>query len=238
MFRNVVFLLLRVLVLLAPLSFRVCNQVRRNQQSKPDDGASSLQLLSFFPYNVTILQNKIFTVHSVWKSQKKSHWTLRAKRATFTFWVDKKLIKNVINGPFRNFEATTKKCYKTGTFFKIGQKLLENAQTKKLKCDNLGDFQTLSFGLADFPNVDIVWINASGIADWPGPINQDFIWFPPLRLSNSGLGTTVPWSVVSLTSSLDFIVEKYCQDQNDLQTFHDNGPSDDCYLFFWIWRFL
>ena len=27
--------------------------------------------------------------HSVWKSQKKSHSTLRAKRATFTFWVDK-----------------------------------------------------------------------------------------------------------------------------------------------------
>ena len=26
---------------------------------------------------------------SVWKSQKKSHSTLRAKRATFTFWVDK-----------------------------------------------------------------------------------------------------------------------------------------------------
>ena len=27
--------------------------------------------------------------HSVWKSQKKSHSTLRAQRATFTFWVDK-----------------------------------------------------------------------------------------------------------------------------------------------------
>ena len=27
--------------------------------------------------------------HSVWKSQKKSHSTLRAKRVTFTFWVDK-----------------------------------------------------------------------------------------------------------------------------------------------------
>ena len=28
-------------------------------------------------------------IHSVWKSQKKSHSTLRAERATFTFWVDK-----------------------------------------------------------------------------------------------------------------------------------------------------
>ena len=27
--------------------------------------------------------------HSVWKSQKKSHSTLRAKRATFTFWMGK-----------------------------------------------------------------------------------------------------------------------------------------------------
>ena len=27
--------------------------------------------------------------HGIWKSQKTSHSTLRAKRATFTFWVDK-----------------------------------------------------------------------------------------------------------------------------------------------------
>ena len=31
--------------------------------------------------------------HGVWKSQKKSYSTLRAKRATFTFWVDKSLLK-------------------------------------------------------------------------------------------------------------------------------------------------
>ena len=31
--------------------------------------------------------------HCVWKSQKKSHSTLRAKRATFTFWVDKSSLK-------------------------------------------------------------------------------------------------------------------------------------------------
>ena len=30
-----------------------------------------------------------WTSHSVWKAQKKSHSTERAKRATFTFWVDK-----------------------------------------------------------------------------------------------------------------------------------------------------
>ena len=32
-------------------------------------------------------------IHGVWKSQKKSHSTLRAKRATFTFWVDKSWLK-------------------------------------------------------------------------------------------------------------------------------------------------
>ena len=31
--------------------------------------------------------------YGVWKSQKKSHSTLRAERATFTFWVDKSLLK-------------------------------------------------------------------------------------------------------------------------------------------------
>ena len=31
--------------------------------------------------------------HGVWKSQEKSHSTLRAKRATFTFWVDKSSLK-------------------------------------------------------------------------------------------------------------------------------------------------
>ena len=52
-------------------------------------------------------------MHNVWKSQKKSHSTLRAKRATFTFWV--------LNW----------------------QKLVENAQIGKLKWDIWGDFQTL-----------------------------------------------------------------------------------------------
>ena len=38
-------------------------------------------------------------VHSVWKSQKKSHSTLRAKRARFTFWVgkSKSIMPTIIN---------------------------------------------------------------------------------------------------------------------------------------------
>ena len=35
----------------------------------------------------------LFLLHGVWKSQKKSHSTLRAKRATFTFWLDKSWLK-------------------------------------------------------------------------------------------------------------------------------------------------
>ena len=42
--------------------------------------------------NVFQLQKRQ-TTHSVWKSQKKSHSTLRAKRATFTFLVDKSSLK-------------------------------------------------------------------------------------------------------------------------------------------------
>ena len=38
------------------------------------------------PYQV---DDSITYLHSVWKSQKKSHSTLRAKRATFSLWVDK-----------------------------------------------------------------------------------------------------------------------------------------------------
>ena len=58
--------------------------------------------------------------HSVWKSQKKSHSTLPAKRATFTFWVDKSLFKNAKNGPFWwvfvNLKLVVKQCYQIGYF--------------------------------------------------------------------------------------------------------------------------
>ena len=42
-------------------------------------------------YKTSITKGKCMKciVHVVWKSQKKSHSTLRSKRATFTFWVDK-----------------------------------------------------------------------------------------------------------------------------------------------------
>ena len=56
--------------------------------------------------------------HSVWKSQKKSHSTLRAKRATFTFWVEKSSSKLPKMVNFGDFSETW-------------------------KCDFFGDFQPL-----------------------------------------------------------------------------------------------
>ena len=47
-------------------------------------------------------------VHSVWKSNKKSHSTLRAKRVTFTFWVDKSSLKMQKN---EKLKLAVKQCY-------------------------------------------------------------------------------------------------------------------------------
>ena len=56
--------------------------------------------------------------HGIWKSQKKSHSTLRAKRATF--WVDKSSLKMPKMVPFRrvfeNLNLAVKQCYQTGQF--------------------------------------------------------------------------------------------------------------------------
>ena len=53
--------------------------------------------------------------HSVWKFEKKSHSTLRAKRATF------KLFKNAKNGQlwqvFKNLKLAVKQGYQTGQFY-------------------------------------------------------------------------------------------------------------------------
>ena len=64
-------------------------------------------------YDVIILL-KILD-HGVWKSQKKSHSTLRAKRGTFTFCVDECSLKSAKNGPFwwvfENLKLAVKQCY-------------------------------------------------------------------------------------------------------------------------------
>ena len=66
--------------------------------------------------NLNVLNHR----HGVWKSQKKSHSTLRAKRATFTFWADKSWLKIAKNGliwrVFENLKLAVKQCYQTGHF--------------------------------------------------------------------------------------------------------------------------
>ena len=58
--------------------------------------------------------------HSVWKSQKKSHSTLRAKRATITFWFYKNSLKVSKIDRFCEFlggqKPAVKQCYQTGHF--------------------------------------------------------------------------------------------------------------------------
>ena len=67
------------------------------------------------------------TCHGVWKSQKKSHSSLRAKRAKFTFWVDKnssKMPKNVNFGQFLKnvtFWVIFKHCAVSMFFFRLSR---------------------------------------------------------------------------------------------------------------------
>ena len=67
-----------------------------------------------------VVKDIINVQHGVWKSQKKSHSTLRAKRATFTFWVDiswLKIPKNVQFWRFfNNLKLAVKQRYQTGQF--------------------------------------------------------------------------------------------------------------------------
>ena len=70
--------------------------------------------------------------HSVWKSLKKSHSTLRAKRATFTFWVAKsslKMPKWSIWRVFENSKIAVKQRYQTGHFSRT--KINEKCQNIK-----------------------------------------------------------------------------------------------------------
>ena len=59
-------------------------------------------------------------IHGVWKPQKRSFSTLRAKRATFNILSGQKLLKNAKNGPFwrvfENLKLAVKQCYQTGQF--------------------------------------------------------------------------------------------------------------------------
>ena len=80
-------------------------------------------------------------MHCVWKSQKKSHSTLRAKRATFTFWVDKSSLK-MSKWSFWKSEAYNQPVLPDRLIL-IRQKLVGNAKIVKFKCNILSILQTL-----------------------------------------------------------------------------------------------
>ena len=73
--------------------------------------------------------------HSVWKPQKKSHTTLRAKRATFSIW------RVLTNWSYQSNSVTR---HTTFNWTKIDRK----CQRSKFKCDIFGDFKTLCRSLS------------------------------------------------------------------------------------------
>ena len=57
------------------------------------------------------------TGYSLWKSPKKSHSILRAKRATFIFWMENTSMSKMVNlGSFENLQLVVKQCYQIGQF--------------------------------------------------------------------------------------------------------------------------
>ena len=76
------------------------------------------------------------------KSHKTSKSRMRAKRATFTFWVDKSSLKKqkMVNlASFWKPEACAQTVLPDRSLL-IGQKLMKNDRIEKFKCDILSDF--------------------------------------------------------------------------------------------------
>ena len=97
------------------------------------------QIHKYLPYN----RKNYMPTHSVWKSQKKSHSALRAKRATFTFWVAKSSLKmpKMVNLAIFWKLVACSQAVLPDIFTR--QKLVENAGIEKFKWDILSDFETL-----------------------------------------------------------------------------------------------
>ena len=116
----------------------------------PRSHSHSLEIYFDFLLLIWVVQRGIFEIncrklqchngwhHGVWKSQKTTHTTLRAKRATFTFWVDKSWLK-------------MPKMVHFGKFLKTWS-LRSNSVTRQVsfnrtkiggKCDILSNFQAM-----------------------------------------------------------------------------------------------
>ena len=64
-----------------------------NQSTKYNEANCYIELLSQVCRAVSEIYKSPYLLHGVWKSQTKSHSTLRAKRAMLTFWINKSKFK-------------------------------------------------------------------------------------------------------------------------------------------------
>ena len=115
-------------------------------------------------------QGSFFLLHSVWKSPKKSHSTLRAKRATFTFWVDQSLLKMPKMANLKSWSLWSNSVTRQVNFDRT--KLVENAKIGKFECDILSNWLDVELVLnfnayptmhnnaweRQFDIIDIFWV--------------------------------------------------------------------------------
>ena len=81
-------------------------------------------------------------VHGVWKSQKRVLFNIASEASYVYILNEQKLIKNAILASFWKSAACGQTAI-TDISLLIRQILVENTKMKKIKCDILGDFQTL-----------------------------------------------------------------------------------------------
>ena len=128
----------------------VLDKINKNKSIEPNILATNEQWIilpkCFYTCSAFLGDNtriELESGHSVWKSQKKSHSTLRAKRATFTFLVDKSKLKMSKMVHFGEFLKTCGQTVLPDKLILIGQKLVENVKMQTFKCDILSIFQTM-----------------------------------------------------------------------------------------------
>ena len=68
---------------------KISGMLEHGFHEKKSQSQNSIQHFEFSRTFFSTGSRTIAAQHGVWKSQKKSHSTLRAKRASYTFWVDK-----------------------------------------------------------------------------------------------------------------------------------------------------
>ena len=135
-------------------------------------------------------------IHSVWKSPKKSHSWLRAKRAMFTFWVDKsslKMPKMAYFGEFLKYlKLIVKQCYQTG------QKMVEMPKLNKLNETFWVIFKQCEFCKRVFFLNECLLCNNCGFYDtWTRALRDPKVLHLILKCLNNGQWSEI-WHVLML----------------------------------------